>query len=110
LKTVILVYIKIGPMTGRSPESKRLISKDSDIWWGGNKQMTQDTYETMERVAIDYLRNKRCLYVIDGYVGWEKASRIRTRVVCGRAYHALFMRNMMIEPTQEEIDKDFSGN
>ena len=32
--------------------------------------MSVETYETMERVAIEYLRNKKCIYVIDGYVGW----------------------------------------
>ncbi len=71
--------------------------------------MSQETYDTMEKVAIDYLRNKRTVYVMDGYIGWEKTSRIRVRVVCGRAYQAIFMRNMMIEPTQEEIDREFSG-
>ena len=55
----------------------------------------------MEKVAIDYLRNKRTVYVIDGYAGWEKESQVRIRVVCGRAYHALFMRNMLIEPTKK---------
>jgi len=87
-------------MTGRSPLNKRLVSNDKEIWWGEtNKRMSQETYETMERVAVDYLRNKKTLYVIDGYLGWEKSSRIKTRVISSRAYHAMFMRNMMIEPT-----------
>jgi hypothetical protein len=30
--------------------------------------------------------------------------RIRVRVVCARAYHALFMRNMLIRPSKEELE------
>ena len=30
-------------------------------------------------------------------------TRIRVRVVCTRAYHALFMHNMMIRPSEEEL-------
>ncbi len=30
-------------------------------------------------------------------------SRIKVRVVCARAYHALFMYNMMIRPTEQEL-------
>ena len=33
---------------------------------------------------------------------WVQA-RIKVRVVCTRPYHALFMRNMMIRPTAEEL-------
>lgn len=30
-------------------------------------------------------------------------SQIKVRVVCARAYHALFMYNMMIRPTEQEL-------
>ena len=30
-------------------------------------------------------------------------ARIKVRVVCARAYHALFMYNMLIRPTNEEL-------
>ena len=30
-------------------------------------------------------------------------SRIKVRVVCARAYHSLFMYNMLIRPTDEEL-------
>ena len=29
--------------------------------------------------------------------------RYKIRVVCGRPYHALFMHNMLIRPTEEEL-------
>ena len=36
------------------------------------------------------------------YAGWDAEHRIAIRVVTSRAYHALFMRNMLVEPTAEE--------
>jgi phosphoenolpyruvate carboxykinase (ATP) len=38
------------------------------------------------------------LYVVDGYAGWDPKHRLKVRVVCARAYHALFMYNMLIRP------------
>ena len=34
---------------------------------------------------------------------WRVQSQIKVRVVCARAYHALFMYNMMIRPTEQEL-------
>jgi ATP-dependent phosphoenolpyruvate carboxykinase len=54
--------------------------------------------------AIDYLNTRNRIYVVDGYAGWDERYRIRVRVVCARAYHALFMRNMLIRPRREELE------
>ena len=54
--------------------------------------------------AIDYLNTRNRIYVVDGYAGWEERYRINVRVVCARAYHALFMRNMLIRPKAEELE------
>ena len=53
--------------------------------------------------AIDYLNTRNRIYVVDGYAGWDERYRINVRVVCARAYHALFMRNMLIRPSREEL-------
>ncbi len=54
--------------------------------------------------AIDYLNTRNRIYVVDGYAGWDERYRISVRVVCARAYHALFMRNMLIRPSLEELE------
>ncbi|KAK8922056.1 Phosphoenolpyruvate carboxykinase (ATP) [Metarhizium anisopliae] len=54
--------------------------------------------------AVDYLNTRNRIYVIDGYAGWDEKYRIRVRVICARAYHALFMRNMLIRPPREELE------
>ncbi|KAL6046856.1 Protein kinase C-like 1 [Balamuthia mandrillaris] len=53
--------------------------------------------------AIDYLNTRERLYVIDGYAGWVEKYRLKVRVICARAYHALFMKNMLIRPTPEQL-------
>ncbi|KAI4156838.1 MAG: hypothetical protein L6R39_000970 [Caloplaca ligustica] len=109
-----------GAKTGRSPLDKRIVkepSSEKDVWWGPvNKAMTPEIWNDMplsrlylqvwkinrER-AIDYLNTRNRIYVVDGFAGWDERYRINVRVVCARAYHALFMRNMLIRPTREEL-------
>ena len=54
--------------------------------------------------AVDYLNTRNRIYVIDGFAGWDERYRINVRVVCARAYHALFMRNMLIRPSRKELE------
>lgn len=96
-----------GKKTGRSPKDKRIVfeetSKD-DIWWGPvNIKMDEHTFEINRERAIDYLNTRELVYVFDGFAGWDPKYRIKVRVVCARAYHALFMHNMLIRPTEEEL-------
>lgn len=55
--------------------------------------------------AVDYLNTRNRIYVVDGYAGWDERYRISVRIVCARAYHALFMRNMLIRPSREDLAK-----
>ena len=43
------------------------------------------------------------LYVFDGFAGWDPKCRLKIRVICASAYHALFMHNMLIRPTVEQL-------
>jgi phosphoenolpyruvate carboxykinase (ATP) len=93
--------------TGRSPKDKRVVDQPSisnDVWWGGiNMKIDETTFEFNRQRAIDYLNTRSLIYVIDGYAGWDPDHRRKFRIVCCRAYHALFMRNMLIRPTEEEL-------
>ncbi|KAI8815827.1 ATP-utilizing phosphoenolpyruvate carboxykinase [Fimicolochytrium jonesii] len=96
-----------GAKKGRSPKDKRIVeepdSKDN-VWWGPvNTAMSENSFMVNRERAIDYLNTRDRLYVFDGYAGWDPKYRIKVRVVCARAYHALFMRNMLIRPTDEEL-------
>ncbi|TKX18454.1 phosphoenolpyruvate carboxykinase [Elsinoe australis] len=97
-----------GAKTGRSPSDKRIVKEEGsekDIWWGPvNKPMDPAVWKINRERAVDYLNTRNRIYVIDGYAGWDERYRIRVRVVCARAYHALFMRNMLIRPPRKELE------
>ena len=96
-----------GKKTGRSPTDKRVVDEPEirdDVWWGNVNIKLDGTSFTINRErAIDYLNTRDRLYVVDGYAGWDEQFRLKIRVVTARAYHALFMRNMLIRPTADEL-------
>lgn len=101
------LMVRSGEKTGRSPKDKRIVehpdSKD-DIWWGDiNVAVDEHTFEINRERAIDYLNTLNKLYVVDGYGGWDPKERIKVRIICTRPYHALFMHNMLIRPTDEQL-------
>ncbi|KAI1316666.1 Protein kinase C-like 1 [Mortierella claussenii] len=97
-----------GKKTGRSPKDKRIVDEPStvaDIWWGPvNTKLSEHAFLINHERAVDYLNTRERLYVFDGYAGWDPKYRIKIRVVCARAYHCLFMRNMLIRPTDDELE------
>lgn len=96
-----------GEKTGRSPKDKRVVehpeSKDN-IWWGKvNIAFAESSHDANRALAIKALNAAERLYVLDGFAGWEKKHQIKVRVITKRAYHALFMHNMLIRPTADEL-------
>ena len=96
-----------GTKTGRSPKDKRIVDEASttnDIWWSdANIRLTEKTFEVNRRRAIDFLNTRDQLYVVDGLAGWDEKHQIKVRIICLNAYHALFMHNMLIRPTPEQL-------
>jgi phosphoenolpyruvate carboxykinase (ATP) len=99
--------LKSGSKTGRSPKDKRIIERSeslNDIWWGNvNIKMDEHTFDINRQRAIDYFNTRTRIYVVDGFAGWDPKYQIKVRVICTRPYHALFMHNMLIRPTQEQL-------
>ena len=68
-----------------------------------NIRMTERSFMINRQRARDYLNTKSQLFVTDGYAGWDPRYRLKIRVICTSAYHALFMQNMLIRPTDAEL-------
>ncbi|KPM42872.1 Phosphoenolpyruvate carboxykinase [ATP] [Neonectria ditissima] len=77
----------------RRPHCARFGNCSHELVWKINRER-----------AVDYLNTRERIYVVDGFAGWDERYRIRVRVICARAYHALFMRNMLIRPSREELE------
>ena len=101
------LVVSSGNKTGRSPTDKRIVfdpQSSADIWWGTvNIKLQEHTFMINLERAIDYLNTCEQLYVVDGFAGWDPQYRIKIRVICSRAYHALFMHNMLIRPSEAEL-------
>lgn len=97
-----------GEKTGRSPKDKRIVdhpNSSEDVWWGSvNIKLDEHTFLVNRERATDYLNTRRQLYVIDAFAGWDPKFQIKVRVICSRPYHALFMHNMLIRPTAEQLE------
>jgi phosphoenolpyruvate carboxykinase (ATP) len=104
-----------GAKKGRSPNDKRVVKEPSterDVWWGKvNVPLSAASFLKNREIAISYLNSCPRLYVVDGFAGWDPTVRIKVRIVCSRPYHALFMHNMLIRPSTDELvefgDPDF---
>jgi phosphoenolpyruvate carboxykinase (ATP) len=96
-----------GDKTGRSPKDKRIVDESStsdDIWWGDvNIRLTQRSFLVNRQRAIDYLNTRKRIFVFDGFAGWDPNYQLKVRVIAESAYHALFMHNMLIRPTAEQL-------
>mmetsp|Transcript_11436 Transcript_11436/g.20176 ORF Transcript_11436/g.20176 Transcript_11436/m.20176 type:complete len:559 (+) Transcript_11436:95-1771(+) len=95
--------------TGRSPKDKRVVKEtesEADVWWGQgspNHPMDERAFILNRSRAVDYLNFLPSVFVFDGYANWDPEARTKIRVICARPYHALFMHNMLIRPTDEEL-------
>ena len=97
-----------GEKTGRSPDDKRIVNhpdSSENIWWGdANIKLDDHTFLVNKERAVDYLNVCERIYVVDGYAGWDPKYRIKVRIICSRAYHALFMHNMLMRPSRTELE------
>ncbi|BBN18380.1 phosphoenolpyruvate carboxykinase (ATP) [Marchantia polymorpha subsp. ruderalis] len=100
-----------GAKTGRSPKDKRVVSEESsrdDLWWGKgspNIEMDEETFLVNRERAVDYLNSLDKVFVNDQFLNWDPENRIKVRIISARAYHSLFMHNMCIRPTPEELEE-----
>ncbi len=105
------VNVMTGVYTGRSPKDKFIVldenSKDT-IWWtsdeykNDNKPASEEAWKACKDLAINELSGKK-LYVVDGFCGANKDSRMAVRFIMEVAWQAHFVTNMFIRPTAEEL-------
>jgi phosphoenolpyruvate carboxykinase (ATP) len=98
--------VDTGIHTGRSPQDKFIVrepSSEDRIWWGGNKELAEDTYDRLRDKVTAFLGAEASLYVVDAFAGADPAHRIAVRVITTHPYHALFAKTMFIDPTPKEL-------
>ena len=106
------VNVMTGIYTGRSPKDKFIVmdenSKDT-VWWttpeypNDNKPASQEAWAAVKEIAKKELSNKR-LFVVDGFCGANKETRMSVRFIVEVAWQAHFVTNMFIRPSKEELE------
>ena len=106
------VNVMTGIYTGRSPKDKFIVmdenSKDT-VWWtsdefkNDNHPCSEETWAELKKLAIEQLSDKK-LYVVDVFCGANEDSRMSIRFIMEVAWQAHFVKNMFINPTDEELE------
>ena len=104
------VNVMTGIYTGRSPKDKFIVMDDKSkdtVWWttpeypNDNHPASQEAWDACKKLAVNELSGKK-LYVVDGFCGANKDTRMAVRFIMEVAWQAHFVRNMFIQPTAEE--------
>ena len=100
------LVFRTGKYTGRSPKDKFIVREGScsaEVDWGDvNQPFGPELFDRLHERVLAYLQGKN-VWVQDLFAGADPAYRLPIRVVCERAYHALFSRQLFIRPTPEEL-------
>ena len=109
------VNVKTGVYTGRSPKDKFIVddaTSHDTVWWttpeypNDNHPASQEAWNVVNDLAKKELSNKR-LFVVDGFCGANKDTRMKIRFIVEVAWQAHFVTNMFIKPVnQEELDQE----
>ena len=106
------VTVDTGEFTGRSPKDKYIVDdgvESQHVWWADgkatgsdNKKITVATWQHLKEISVNQLNGKK-IYVIDGFCGANKDTRMSVRLVTEVAWMAHFFKNMFIRPTEDEL-------
>ena len=109
------INVMTGVYTGRSPKDKFIVddaNSHDKVWWttpgypNDNKPVNEATWAALKDLAVKQLSGKR-LFVVDGFCGANKDTRMKVRFIMEVAWQAHFVTNMFIRPqNEEEFDQE----
>ena len=109
------INVMTGIYTGRSPKDKYIVMDENSkntVWWtseeykNDNHPLSEDNWKNLKDLAVKQLSGKR-LFVVDGFCGTHKDTRMKIRFIMEVAWQAHFVTNMFIRPqNQAEFDQE----
>jgi len=95
-----------GKRTGRSPKDKFTIkdavTEDKVAWGSANQPFPPDKFDALYERVLDHLKGKE-LFVQDLFCGADPQYTLPIQVINEYAWHSLFVRQLFIRPTAEEL-------
>ena len=109
------INVMTGIYTGRSPKDKYIVMDENSkntVWWtseeykNDNHPLSEENWKNLKDLAVKQLSGKR-LFVVDGFCGTHKDTRMKIRFIMEVAWQAHFVTNMFIRPkNQKEFDQE----
>ncbi len=99
--------IDTGEFTGRSPKDKFTVidaETENTVWWGDiNIKFDKEKFDQMFTRLSAYLTGRE-VYVRDCYACADPRYRLNVRVVTEYPWQNLFVNNLFLRPTREELN------
>ncbi len=101
------LVVNTGKYTGRSPDDRYIVDEPSihdEIAWGKiNVPISIEKFESIYKRMCAYMQG-RDAFVFDGFAGADPRYRIGVRVVNELASQNLFIHQLLVRPTEEELE------
>jgi phosphoenolpyruvate carboxykinase (ATP) len=97
------LVVSTGTHTGRSPNDKFFVrdaATEDAIWWDNAKAMSRAQFQALKSDFLVQARNSK-LFIQDLIGGADPLHELPTRVICENAWHALFIKHLLIAPTED---------
>ncbi len=98
--------VDTGEFTGRSPKDKFIVcdsETENNVWWSDvNIKFPEEKFEPLYQRVCAYLSGKE-VYVRDAYACADPDYKMNIRVVNELPWHNLFVNNLFLRPTTEEL-------
>lgn len=94
-----------GQYTGRTPKDKHTVREpgsENNIWWENNNAIEPEEFEKLLQMVNEHVRGKT-LFQIDTYGGADPEHRIKARFFVERPYHAMFIKQLLIRPSADDL-------
>jgi len=96
-----------GKRTGRSPKDRFFVShgesKEQIAWGATNQPVEPEVFDALFDRVRAHLEGRE-MFVVDGFVGADPTHRIKLRVICEFAWHALFAHQLFRRLEPGELD------
>jgi phosphoenolpyruvate carboxykinase (ATP) len=99
------LVVRTGVHTGRSAGDKFVVrdpASESQVWWDNNKPMSEAHFDALHADMMAHAEGRE-LFAKDLFGGADLTHRISVRVVTEYAWHSLFVNQLLIRPTAEEL-------
>src|SRR3954465_3766491 len=99
------LVVRTGIHTGRSAGDKFVVrdaETEHQVWWDNNKAMSPVHFDVLYADMMAHAQGRE-LFAKDLFGGADLTHRISVRIVTEYAWHSLFVHQLLIRPTAEDL-------